>query len=126
MSISHSKFARELMLKTVYHEAGIVQIASTAHDVNRTLAGMSPEEARKMKRKFRKLWRKAVAHELTRAKSPAAYLHSKSRAGLGEPAPEKRHKAYRKILVGVEMRLAAERLMGKAASFLSGGDMTSP
>lgn len=37
---------------------GIAPIDDPHHDFNRILAGLTPEEARRAKRKFRKLWRR--------------------------------------------------------------------
>ena len=39
-------------------EEGIVPMETTTMDVRRALKDIPPEDARKMKRKFRKLWRK--------------------------------------------------------------------
>lgn len=44
-------------------EAGVVPLTlqNLNHDVNKALAELPPDEARKMRRKFRKLWRKLTS-----------------------------------------------------------------
>lgn len=117
--MNNSDFTRDLMLTVVYNEAGIVRIDSTVHDVNRKLASLPPEEALKMKRKFRKMWRAALKRELAKAKKASDHIALMRRAGKGM-VPDKRQRTNRKALVATEMRLAAMRLLGKAASSMGG------
>lgn len=50
--------------------APLDDVWSASHDYNRILASMPPEEAKKMKRKFRKLWRKLAPNEATPCQVP--------------------------------------------------------
>ena len=68
-------------------KAGIVPIEDPSNDFRRMLKQLPPEEARRLKRKFRKLWRKNL--------SPS----NKNRAGLGKRTPSRAEKTYRKKLV---------------------------
>jgi hypothetical protein len=47
----------EFLMKAAAHERGIVPLERNHHDFNRILASLPPDDARAMKRKFRKLWR---------------------------------------------------------------------
>jgi hypothetical protein len=60
MRAQHMNPAVRMMIHHVMFQEGIVPMEDTTMDMNRALAGLSPEEARKMKRKFRKLWRKEL------------------------------------------------------------------
>lgn len=73
------------------HELGIVPLETLYHDVNKALAALPPEDAKKMKRKFRKLWRKIARQKL--AQSPSYVRRS---IGLGNKEPDKKHKKNRK------------------------------
>lgn len=66
-------------------------------DVNRYLNTLPPDEARAMKRKFRKLWRKAVVDQA--GESKVLRRHAKKLYGLGNPSPHKKHKLARKSAV---------------------------
>jgi hypothetical protein len=48
------------LLRLLMLDKGIVPMDGTPFDANRTLAELPADEARAMKRKFRKLWRKAM------------------------------------------------------------------
>jgi len=77
------------------HGLGIAPLSyeSLRQDMGQVLASLPPEEARKAKRKFRKLWRKAVR----RKQQSGKYSHYIQRAaGLGDPHPRPGHKFYRK------------------------------
>lgn len=83
--------------------------APTHHDINKILADLTPDEARKMKRKFRKIWRKIVSrlagHGGRRGRSEAAGN------GLGAAAPRKNHKIRRKstVYTTVARKIAKEQ-----------------
>lgn len=95
-----------LAAQTVYHTLGIVPISSVdlRHDFNRYLATLSPEDARRMKRKFRKLWRAA-------AKKPPKFVSDRhiAKLGLGSPQPTREEKLARKA--EVSRRVSVERIM---------------
>jgi hypothetical protein len=84
---------RSLFREVACHTLGIAPINNVAHDFNKTLASLPPDEARAMKRKFRKLWRK-FARESKNAS--AAYIRQ---LGLGEASPTKKQKKMRKVEV---------------------------
>lgn len=95
-----------LAVQTVYHALGIVPISSIdlRHDFNRYLASLPPEEARRMKRKFRKLWRAA-------AKKPPKFVSERhiAKLGLGAPEPTREEKLARKA--EVSRRVSIDRVM---------------
>jgi hypothetical protein len=66
-------------------------------DINKVLAGMSPEEATTMRRKFRKLWRKAAA-ALEKRNGRAARQKLRE-LGFRKGAPAKSQKNSRKAMV---------------------------
>ena len=75
----------------LYHEMweqGIMPMDLDDHDATRRLAGLPPDEARVLKRRFRKLWRK-----LARTR-PHRTLY-----GLGVQDPGRWKKGHRKVLV---------------------------
>lgn len=84
------------LLETVSHELGIAPIKTIHHDYNRILAGLSPEEARMAKRKFRKAWRK-VANDLIKKKISGKYI--KQTLGIGSDRPTRSQKNTRKTIV---------------------------
>jgi len=72
-------------------------------DVNRALDQLPPEEARKMKRKFRKLWRQA-ARRFSRPGSCKEEKKAAIELGRGNPTPEKKHKNRRKWRVFFDLQ----------------------
>lgn len=84
------------LLETVSHELGIAPIKTIYHDYNRILAGLSPEEARIAKRKFRRAWRK-VANDLIEKKITGRYV--KQTLGIGSDRPTRSQKNSRKTIV---------------------------
>ena len=95
-------------------ELGIVPLNHNIHDgIKQRLDAMPPDEARKMKRKFRKLWRK-IAKKQCLSES----------VGLGKPDASSGQRRFRKSLVRGEIernfvRPTLERLKGNT-------DETSP
>lgn len=82
----------KMLRDAAFHELGIAPITPNApQDINRALEKLSPEEARRMKRKFRKLWRKAA--RMGYGILAPVYINM---LGLGERYPNRRHKAARK------------------------------
>lgn len=74
-------------------------------DFNKVLDTLPPDEARKMRRKFRKLWRKRLA------RAEGSKLHSKLSLimGLGQASPTKRQKQVRKNEVFCELTIRREK-----------------
>ena len=94
----------KLKLQIEFLNAGIVPLAwrladgaPAWFDINKILASLPPDEARKMKRKFRKAWRKLVAHDLKRggraARKRLAIME------VGKEIPTRRAKNARKVEV---------------------------
>jgi|LauGreDrversion4_2_1035121.scaffolds.fasta_scaffold75434_2 hypothetical protein len=85
----------KLLRTSLFMSVGIVpiDIRRTHKDFNRYLASLPPDEARKMKRKFRKLWRKFV-------KNPKGVKsHYLQQLGKGAENPTRRQKQMRKVEV---------------------------
>jgi len=78
-----------IMIESVYHELGIAPIGCTSYDFNKIFSSLSFEEARKMKRKFRKIWRKCAKN----AKYSSQY---RKQLGIGVRSPTKEQKTNRK------------------------------
>ncbi len=94
-----TKPAEKLVITSVFLHEGIVPIEGehVSVDMNRALKGIDPDEARKMRRKFRKLWRKAVR---AGSPSPARLQQLSATTGYGsKSAPGKQEKRARKQLV---------------------------
>ena len=106
----------------VCFQEGIVPYHSSYPDtISRSLADLSEEEARKMKRKFRKLWRKArknLLHNKECAKHAGdadflAWYYGE----VGAP-PNREQLARRKNLVAADMRKKANELVKAALNKL--------
>ena len=80
-------------------QAGIVPIEVHTHDMRRALAGLPDEEARKLKRKFRKLWRKIMRAKNGASKTTGQKTKLQSQLGLGKKIPTKGERNARKELV---------------------------
>jgi hypothetical protein len=83
-------------------ELGILPMEKTTLDMRRALQQLSPEEARQLKRKFRKMWRKAMRKEVGNPKGKRADVKeqaAKSRLGVGKPVPSRAERNARKQLV---------------------------
>lgn len=97
----------DMRLEMLFLEEGIVpmsrygqgkNISAPWHfDMNKILATMSPEEATVMRRKFRKLWRKAAA-ALEKRNGRAARRRLRD-VGFHQGDPKKSQKNSRKVLV---------------------------
>lgn len=98
----------EIMRSTLQHSMGIVPLAPGYYDVNKMLSTLPPSEARKMRRKFRKVWRKFVRNP-PKGTSPR-YV---SQLGYGEPSPTRKHKQLRKEAVRHLVATAARQLLKK-------------
>lgn len=99
----------------LYHiafDAGILPIEDINTDINRSLSSVSPEEARVFKRKFRKIWRKAIKKMLNdnkTSKHTRAYIQEQS--GLGSKGPSRSQKRYRKSIILQEIRTVMEPMI---------------
>lgn len=81
---------KKIVIFQAHEEAGIAPTSAETLDFNRVLEALPPEEARKMRRKFRKLWRALAANS-----RPA----QKRAVGLGKRNPTKQNKRARQVLV---------------------------
>lgn len=63
------KTPERMFIYAVSFEEGIVPLELATMDVGRALKDLSPEDARKMKRKFRKMWRKLARQATARTKA---------------------------------------------------------
>lgn len=92
-------------------KAGLMPWESNTHDINKLLEGFSPEESRKMRRKFRKIWRKELKRrEEENAKRNTMGRDDKKRLGLGATKPTKeQRKARRSMIKDVFMETARKR-----------------
>lgn len=100
---------RRFVIHTVMMEAGIVPLEDPYADVNRALRDIDPEEARRLKRKFRKLWRKACRKE--KSYKPASQSRNEAidkKYGVGSPRPSRRNCRNRKL--SVYFALTIERI----------------
>lgn len=90
----------ELFQTMLFHNVGVVPITlkSMHFDYNRILANLPPDEARKMKRKFRKMWRKHLRSYSLGIVSPHL-IEAVRPYGFGENAPSKLQKYRRKKFV---------------------------
>lgn len=87
------------VLSAVMFDDGIVPIDNPTHDIGRALTSLPKDDARTMKRKFRKKWRKlakAEAHKVN-AKKPEIWLNN--RFGAGKSNPSRQDRAARKQIV---------------------------
>lgn len=110
---------RNLFTTTLYHTMGIVPIYDKSKDVNRQLAELPPDEARKMKRKFRKIWRRLArgaskcSNEETdaEARSYDIYDYLKIQMGYGEEKASRQKKIRRKSEVALKVKQSTRSMM---------------
>ena len=92
------------MLQAVMFQLGIIPIENTNHDMRRPLKQLSPEESRVLKRKFRKLWRKAMREQIGDGKTrEAREAGAKVKYGVGKSVPSRAERNARKKLVFDEL-----------------------
>ncbi len=106
-SIFKLKLQIEFLNKGVVPLAWRQEVGAPAYfDINKILAEFPPDEARAMKRKFRKLWRKLVEHSLKRpGKNSRRRLHNIEH---GEAIPSRKAKNFRKgeVLNAIHRKVA--------------------
>lgn len=93
------------------YDAGIVPPDSRfLHDMRRNLSQLPPEESRKLRRKFRKLWRKlARGNQDVTASDLIKGSETAVRTGLGCKNPTQNHSIARKSAVHWEMHRRARK-----------------
>lgn len=96
---------KHILTQSAYHALGIVPMSYARADVGRILNDLPPAEARKMRRKFRKLWRK-LARTRGVEKPHASRYDQKYRdmLGYGKDVPTKKMKLARKVEVLLEVQ----------------------
>lgn len=89
------------LIQAVMFRLGILPMEKTDLDMRRALSQLTTEESRVMKRKFRKMWRKAMRAEIgndSRTKDVREFA-VKQRLGVGKHAPSRaEHNARKKIV----------------------------
>lgn len=85
------------LLHSACFEQGIVPIEDPALDIRRALRTLPPEEARVMKRKFRKLWRRYLAE--ANKKNPKSKATQTRALGMSKHTPSRQERLERKKLV---------------------------
>jgi hypothetical protein len=94
-----------ILIHQVHFQAGILPMEKTDLDMRRALQQLPPDEARQLKRKFRKLWRRAMQETLVAGGQPATRSQSnqedaaKRRLGVGKQVPSRAERNARKQLV---------------------------
>ena len=84
-------------VQVVHFEAGIVPMEKTGFDMRRALNQLEPDEARKLKRRFRKLWRKLAARQVAQGSTSDKMM--KGKLGTGKQVPSRLERNARKQLV---------------------------
>jgi hypothetical protein len=85
----------------VMFQLGILPMEKTDLDMRRALSQLPPEEAHALKRKFRKLWRKAMRSELGNGPKTRGIKEdtAKKKYGVGKHVPSREERNARKQLV---------------------------
>lgn len=99
--------AERMFTHVVMFKEGIVPMENPHMDIRRALAGVDPEEARKLKRKFRKLWRSLRKNDpaLKKKTQPQKYVAPKmmgeeaEKIAVAQVKPTKTEKLQRKLAV---------------------------
>jgi hypothetical protein len=110
-------------IHAVMFELGILPMESTTLDMERALKQLTPDEQRLLKRKFRKLWRKAMKKEVGSPKgkrADAKETAAKSRLGVGKRTPSRQELNARKQLVFDQ--IWKEYIAPMVANFESAGE----
>lgn len=107
MSNQQNQNLREVdraLIQAVMFEHGILPMEKTDLDMRRALQQLPPEEARTLRRKFRKMWRKAMNATTLHGsseKSSVSFMNDRTAAklGLGKQVPSRSERNARKKLV---------------------------
>lgn len=89
-------------IHSVMFELGILPIEDPTLDMRVPLRQLSPEEARVIKRKFRKMWRKCMKAEVGHPKGKQAEAKAtaaQAKLGVGKHVPSRHERLERKRLV---------------------------
>ena len=110
----------KIMEDVAYHSIGIVPIRDASKDFNRILSGLPVDEARQMKRKFRKLWRKCVTDAKKSLRWGEVYA---IQLGMGTKHPTKKQKKRRKE--EVKRKIIVNVVKPMTENILSKGKITN-
>lgn len=88
-------------IQAVMFQLGILPMEKTDLDMRRALTQLPAEEARALKRKFRKLWRKAMRAEVGNGPKTRNIKETsaKQKYGVGKHVPSRAERTARKKLV---------------------------
>lgn len=88
-------------IQAVMFQLGILPMEKTDLDMRRALVQLPPEEARMLKRKFRKMWRKAMRAEVGNGSKTRSTRETsaKMKYGVGKHVPSRAERTARKKLV---------------------------
>ncbi len=101
----HLREVDRALIQTVMFQLGILPMESTELDMRRVLNQLEPEEARKFRRKFRKIWRQQMKASLVAGGQPMTKSQQnaeeglKRRLGVGKQVPSRAERNARKKLV---------------------------
>ena len=87
------------LIQTVMFQAGILPMEKTDLDMRRLLQQLPPDEARILRRKFRKMWRKAMADSVGETPKTGSEEQAKKTLGVGKQVPSRAERNARKQLV---------------------------
>jgi hypothetical protein len=88
------------LIQAVMFEQGILPMERTTLDMRRVLQQLPPDEARVLRRKFRKLWRRAMREEVGTGKLASTRgKAAEQRLGVGKHVPSRVERNARKQLV---------------------------
>jgi hypothetical protein len=102
---------RKIIEDSLFMSMGIAPIRGVPDDMNKVLNNLPPDEVRRMKRKFRKLWRKFAKHPHA-AEPRSVHLWVTQGMGLGDPSPTRSAKVKRKAEVLRRVRKKSLELTG--------------
>ena len=104
---------RESVEALIYHQLGIVPLSYDDRDINRILSALPADDARRMKRKFRKLWRKEANYKPpSRTKLGRQFaIRYRAQTGYSETEPTKAQKRNRKFVVIRHVKIMANSML---------------
>ena len=88
-----------VLMTTVWLSLGVAPLDNVNFDINKMLACLPPDEARRMRRKFRKLWRKYAKRDISAAKTGVSKRNVQAYMGIGEEKPTRAQRNNRKRTV---------------------------
>ena len=96
----HLRDVDRALIQAVMFQMGILPMEKTDLDMRIPLQQLPPEEARALKRKFRKLWRKAMRAQVGNGnRRETRQTSAKQKLGVGKHVPSRAERTARKELV---------------------------